>query len=117
MRSAGKPFFKVSPHHTSQECADCGHTHPGNRATQSDFLCQKCGHRDNADHNAALVIRKRAIKLILHSGTELAGAHNNVLQPGTDVNLCKTKAGNSRLRNGLSVKKDGGLTAFGSPVL
>jgi len=117
MRRAGKPFFKVSPHHTSQECACCGYTHPGNRATQSDFLCLKCGNRDNADHNAALVIRKRAIKLILHSGTELAGAHNNVLRPGTGVNLCKTKASNSRLRNGLPVKKDGGLTASGSPVL
>lgn len=69
---AGKAFFKVEAHHTSQECADCGHTHPNNRKTQSEFLCVSCGHTDNADRNAALVIKKRAIKLLLDSGTELS---------------------------------------------
>src|SRR5690606_14308177 len=38
MEKACKPLFKVAPHHTSQECAYCGYTHPGNRLTQSDFL-------------------------------------------------------------------------------
>jgi putative transposase len=36
------------------------------------FICERCGYTDNADHNAAKVIKKRAIKLILHSGTELS---------------------------------------------
>lgn len=92
MHKAGKPLFKVSPHHTSQECACCGHIHPGNRKTQSDFECLSCGHRDNADHNAAIVIRKRAINLILDSGTELAGSDKNVLQPRASVNPCKTRS-------------------------
>ena len=69
---AGKAFFKVPAHHTSQECADCGHTHPDNRKTQELFFCVSCGHSDNADKNAAEVIKKRAIKLILDSGTELS---------------------------------------------
>jgi putative transposase len=69
---AGKALFKVSPQHTSQECADCGHTHPDNRKTQELFHCVCCGHSDNADHNAAKVIKKRAIKLIMDSGTELS---------------------------------------------
>lgn len=69
---AGKAFFKVSAKCTSQECADCGYTHPDNRQKQTDFVCGSCGHTDNADRNAALVIKKRAIKLILHSGTELS---------------------------------------------
>lgn len=68
----GKAFFKISACYTSQECADCGHTHPNNRESQSVFLCERCGHTDNADRNAALVIKKRAIKLILDSGTELS---------------------------------------------
>jgi len=69
---AGKAWFKVPAHHTSQECAACSHTHPNNRKNQSEFLCESCGHSDNADHNAAEVIKKRAIELILHSGTELS---------------------------------------------
>jgi putative transposase len=77
---AGKAFFKVSALYTSQECADCGHTHPDNRPSQSLFLCVRCGHADNADRNAALVIKKRAIKLILDSGTELSD--KGVLTPG-----------------------------------
>jgi putative transposase len=68
---AGKALFKISPQHTSQECAVCGHTHPNNRKTQEKFHCESCGHFDHADHNAAEVIKKRAIHLI-HSGTELS---------------------------------------------
>ncbi len=69
---AGKAVFAVPAHHTSQECADCGHTHPNNRKRQDLFSCQCCGHADHADHNAAEVIKKRAINSFLHSGTELS---------------------------------------------
>ncbi|MBF0206133.1 MAG: transposase [Oligoflexia bacterium] len=69
---SGKVVFKVSPHHTSQECADCGHTHPDNRVRQDLFVCTVCGNTDNADRNASRVIKKRAINLILDSGTELS---------------------------------------------
>lgn len=68
----GKAWFKVPAHHTSQECADCGHTHPNNRKSQKVFSCVGCGHSDNADSNAAKVIKIRAINLILNSGTELS---------------------------------------------
>jgi putative transposase len=44
----------------------------GNRQSQARFVCVSCGHSDNADRNAALVIAKRAIKLITHSGAELS---------------------------------------------
>lgn len=69
---AGKAVFKVLANYSSQECADCGHTHPDNRKTQSLFVCGGCGHSDNADKNSADVIKKRAINLILDSGTELS---------------------------------------------
>jgi putative transposase len=68
----GKAWFKVPAYQTSQECAACGHTHPDNRRSQDRFICGSCGHMDNADRNAAEVIKKRAIKLILDSGTELS---------------------------------------------
>ena len=69
---AGKALFKVPAHYTSQECGHCGYTHPDNRKSQERFLCDCCGHSDNADRNAAEVIKKRAIELILDSGTELS---------------------------------------------
>ena len=71
-KKCGKALFKVSAAYTSQECADCGHIHPDNRLTQSEFQCVHCGHTDHADRNAAKVIKKRAINLILHPGTGLS---------------------------------------------
>lgn len=68
-----KAVFKVPTHHTSQECACCGHTHPDNRQTQQSFVCLNCGHAENADTNAAKVIAKRAVKLIKDTGTVLDG--------------------------------------------
>ncbi len=69
---AQKAVFKISAYQTSQECAACNHTHPNNRKTQSSFHCERCDHSDLADHNSAVVIQKRAIKLILHPGTGLS---------------------------------------------
>ena len=40
--------------YSSQECAVCTFTSPDNWKNQAEFVCQRCGHRDNADHNAAL---------------------------------------------------------------
>ena len=47
---------KVPAPYTSQTCSRCGHTDKQNRKTQADFACLSCGHRDNADVNAALNI-------------------------------------------------------------
>ena len=71
----GKAVFTVNASYTSQECALCGHTHPDNRKSQERFKCVSCGHIDNADHNASVVIKNRAIKLILDSGTLLDDNH------------------------------------------
>jgi hypothetical protein len=34
-------------------------------ASQALFVCQQCCHTDNADRNAACVLKKRAIKLLV----------------------------------------------------
>lgn len=70
---AGKVLIKVSPRYSSQECAKCGHVHPDNRQTQRQFVCQKCGHSENADQNAAEVIKKRGIEEILKQVTPGTG--------------------------------------------
>ena len=59
----------VPAHHSSQECSECGHTEAANRTDQETFLCQRCGHADNADLNAAKVIKKRGIALIISAGS------------------------------------------------
>ena len=69
---------------------NCGHIHPDNRKTQSNFVCVSCGHTDNADKNAAIVIKKRAINLILNSGTELSSSGVLRSPVGKSVELRKT---------------------------
>ena len=62
---AGKLVVKVPFAYSSQECAACGYTHKDNRPTQAEFVCRRCGHTDNADHNAAIVIARRGVKKVL----------------------------------------------------
>ena len=64
-RRKGKLSIEVPAFYSSQECAQCGYVHSDNRISQSEFVCQRCGHQDNADHNAAQVIAKRGVRLVL----------------------------------------------------
>jgi len=82
-RKYNKVVFKINPAHTSQECVHCGHTHLDNRLSRDEFKCVSCGHTDHADTNAANVIKKRAVKMILDSGTELSD--KGVLRPKSDT--------------------------------
>jgi len=101
---SGKALFKVPAHYTSQECGHCGYTHPDNRRTQERFLCGSCGHSDNADENAAEVIKKRAIELILDSGTELSD-RGVLLDSGRGAANKTRRANASRARGGEASKK------------
>ena len=49
----GGLLIKVNPRFTSQTCFKCQHTNKDNRRTQSSFECVECGHKANADVNAA----------------------------------------------------------------
>ncbi len=64
-KRAGKLVIEVPTFYTSQECSQCGHIHPDNRVTQDTFICQSCGHSENADINAGKVIAKRGIHKLL----------------------------------------------------
>ncbi|WP_200899107.1 RNA-guided endonuclease InsQ/TnpB family protein [Cupriavidus pauculus] len=68
-----KLVVTVPPHHSSQECSQCGHTHPDNRPTQAVFVCQRCDFRAHADHNASLVIRDRGVALVRSGDFEPRG--------------------------------------------
>ena len=65
---AGKLVINVPPHHTSQECSRCSHTHPDNRVSTQLFACGTCGFTANAHANAVEVIRKRGITMFRSGG-------------------------------------------------
>lgn len=56
----GGTLVEVPAAYTSQECSVCGHTSPGNRPTRGIFSCERCGHTEHADVNAAKNILRRA---------------------------------------------------------
>lgn len=60
-KRAGVPVCFVDPRNTSRECRACGCIDKKNRPNQATFRCTACGHQANADTNAALNIRQRAI--------------------------------------------------------
>ena len=57
--ATGCQIVGIDPRHTSQRCNRCGHIYRGNRPSQSCFVCRWCGHRRNADFNAAENIRDK----------------------------------------------------------
>ena len=61
-RLSGGQIVEVDPRNTSRRCSSCGHVAQENRESQAVFLCKKCGHNDNADHNAAVNILDRALR-------------------------------------------------------
>ena len=55
-RVRGKPTPATAP----GRLPSCGHCDKGNRKSQSEFECGRCGHEAHADVNSARVIRLRA---------------------------------------------------------
>lgn len=64
----GGRVIRVNPAYSSQTCSVCGHVDPTSRHSQSEFHCVSCGHRENADVNAAKVLLRRGF-----SGAEACG--------------------------------------------
>jgi|SRR5690625_1795904 len=49
----GIEVVKVNPRYTSQRCFKCGVIDEDSRQSQASFECSTCGHKRNADYNAA----------------------------------------------------------------
>lgn len=64
----GIRIIMVDPSYTSQRCNRCGYVDARNR-NHARFDCKRCAWSDNADHNAALNIRDRAIASLEHNHT------------------------------------------------
>ncbi|MEU4514562.1 transposase [Nonomuraea wenchangensis] len=74
---------KIDPRHTSQTCNACKHVAGKSRESQALFLCVACGHRDNADVNAAKNMRDTAAghAVTAPEGPPLGGPVNREPQP------------------------------------
>ena len=72
----GRQFVRVPAQHTSQTCPACGNVDAGNRTTQAQFKCAKCGTQANADVIGAENIRCRGV-------TVTAGAGNLANRPAS----------------------------------
>ncbi len=55
-RKNGCSILAVPAAYTSQTCSNCGQVAAESRESQARFWCQACGHRANADVNAAQVV-------------------------------------------------------------
>ena len=57
----GGVLHLVPAQYTSQMCSACRHVSAANRISQSEFCCERCGVRCNADENAARNIAEKAL--------------------------------------------------------
>lgn len=105
LEESGGVLTRVRPHHTSQECAACGHVGKENRKSQAVFVCTACGASANADINAARTILARAL-----SGDELRRMNTTSL----DVEASASAACEASTLLAMS-RLDAGVMATGNP--
>ena len=70
----------VQASYTSKMCPICGCIEDENRPNQETFECIECGHKDNADFNAAKNIRNRVLVTVLRESL-LKQMDNGVFEP------------------------------------
>jgi putative transposase len=76
---SGGIFVAVNPKHTSQTCNECGYVDKSNRLTQSHFVCLSCGHKSNADTNAAKNILRAGHVRLACGDIELSSSSPGIL--------------------------------------
>ena len=70
----------VQANYTSKMCPICGCIEDENRPNQETFECIECGHKDNADFNAAKNIRNRVLVTVLRESL-LKQLDNGAFEP------------------------------------
>ncbi|MBI4640296.1 MAG: transposase [Candidatus Tectomicrobia bacterium] len=89
-KATGKLVIILDPRYSSQECAQCHHTHPDNRLSQSLFVCLGCGHIENADQNASEIMKYRGVRALL----EIPSEQWEETHKGSGIwKICKIPAG------------------------
>ncbi|MBD2362833.1 IS200/IS605 family element transposase accessory protein TnpB [Anabaena minutissima FACHB-250] len=67
----------VPPHHTSQNCSNCGEMVKKSLSTRT-HVCPHCGHTQDRDWNAARNILELGLRTVGHTGSQVSG----------DIDLC-----------------------------
>jgi putative transposase len=71
-QAKGIQVVHVNPAYTSQQCSKCNYVDKKNRKTQTNFCCQGCEFKLNADLNASRNISRRALDdYMLFNGAEV----------------------------------------------
>ncbi len=65
----GGRVLEVPPQFSSQTCSACGTVDAASRVSQALFVCTSCGHRENADVNAAKVLLARGLAVLAEEAT------------------------------------------------
>jgi len=60
LKEHGSMLVKVAPEYTSQMCSKCGNIDKASR-DRENYICTACGHKIDADHNAAINILNKGI--------------------------------------------------------
>jgi len=64
---AGRVWIEVDPRRTSDGCENGGYAARENRITQTEFVCQSCGHTAQADEHAARNVLRAGLALHTHA--------------------------------------------------
>ncbi|MCC5668026.1 transposase, partial [Nostoc sp. CHAB 5784] len=83
----GREIIAIPPHFTSQECSNCGARVQKSLSTRT-HSCNKCGHTEQRDVNAAKVILSRASG---RGGQPQTNASGDVLPTSIGRKTCKSK--------------------------
>jgi putative transposase len=65
----------VPPHHTSQNCSNCGEV-VKKSLSQRTHSCPHCAHVQDRDWNAAINILEKALRTVGHTGTNVSGEND-----------------------------------------
>lgn len=71
----------VPPHHTSQNCSNCGEVVKKSLSTRT-HVCPNCGYTQDRDWNAAQNILELGLRTVGHTGSQVSG----------DIDLCLGEA-------------------------
>ncbi len=105
-KKSGKLVLEVDPKHSSQECSHCGYISPTHRDREK-FLCENCGHHDDADVQASINILNRGLKVLGISPSQLCGVPAKVTLEPELTGSSKKRLGDGSDTSAYPTKQDG----------
>jgi putative transposase len=91
---SGVLVHEVNPHHTSQQCSQCGYTSPSNRDGEK-FICERCDYAEDADVQASINILNRGLEQ-LNIKLDAVPGGTRKLGKSTPMELSPTLVGEPR---------------------